>query len=252
MRINQICHSTFLVGAVVMSLVFWSCSDSPTEPSGGQLSMTSMYTANAFPASVPKVSGSVPSAVAVDSVTISRVRFVLRDIEFKSETDSVNLRTNPVVLELNLLSNLQDVGVTNVPYGTFDEVEFDVHRIDSSDLQGLSSSETTQFAHFLAGERYSIIIDGTVYQSGGTGNIFQFRSKIDAQQKYQLTTPLVVSEAFPAANVTLAVSSAGWFKNSTGVLLDPTDINNQSLIDENLKASIRVFKDDDRDGSEDQ
>jgi len=213
--------------------------------------MTSLYTVNVLPAAAPKMASSSFDLMAVDSISISRVRFVLRDIEFKSTTDSVKLRTKPVVLELNIDRTLQDVGVTNVPYGTYQEVEFDVHRVDSSDLDGMSPTETAPFSEFLAGERYSIIINGTVYSNGDTGHVFQFQSKIDAQQKYDLTTPLVISGTSTSANVTLVISSAGWFKNPSGVLLDPSDANNESMIDENLKASIRVFKDDNRDGLED-
>lgn len=240
-----------LIATVTTTLFLWSCADSPTEPTGGQLSMTSFYTVTAPPAATSRLAASSVSGLAVDSISISRARFVLRDIEVKSTTDSVKLRTQPLVLELNLGSTLQDVGVTNVPFGTYQRVEFDVHRVDSSDLNGMSTSETAPFADFLGGERYSIIIDGTVYSNGDTGRVFQFQSKVDAKQKYDLTTPIVISGTSTSANVTLVINSAGWFKNSSGVVLDPSDVNNESMIGENLKASIRVFKDDNKDGIED-
>ncbi len=48
---------------------------------------------------------------------------------------------------------LQNVAVVNVPFRTYRRVEFDIHRIESSDLAGLPASERTRFADFLAGER---------------------------------------------------------------------------------------------------
>ena len=85
----------------------------------------------------------------------------------------------------------------------------------------------------------------------GVGQPFVFRSKIDARQKIDMVPELGVSETSPVANVTLLLSSANWFRNPGGVLLDPSNTENESPISENLKNSIRVFKDNNKDGSKD-
>lgn len=237
--------------ALIAVLSLWGCSDDPAGPSGPQISMTSHYREAAWSSAAPKAPASPRGPMAVDSLRITRARFVLRDVEFKSLTDTADLRTKPFVMEFSVAGEVRFVGGVTVPPGVYDEVEYDVHRVDSSDLEGLSSAETALFADFLADERYSIIVDGVVYRDGDTGSLFRFRSKIDAQQKHVLTIPLIVSEANRERNVTLAVSSYGWFRNSGGALLDPADPVDQSVIDENLKSSIRVYKDDNRDGAAD-
>ncbi len=238
---------TAFSGALVTLLAALAngCNDSSTEPvTTGQISLSSKYST----AAVLKTS-IFPSAV--DSIKITRARFVMKKIELETASDSAEFKTSPLVIELNLTGSVQTVGVANVPFGTYRELEFKVHRIDSSNISGLSSVEKASFADFLAGERYSIIIEGIVYTDGGTGQAFVFRSKVDAEQEYDLNPPLVVSEANPTANVTMVVSSFGWFRGSGGTLLDPTDSRNESQIGENLKESINVYKDDDRNGEKD-
>ena len=125
-----------------------------------------------------------------------------------------------------------------------------MHRIDSAEVATLPLADQAQFQDFLAGSRYSIIIDGTVYKTGLAPQTFTFRSQDDAKQRIDLVPALVVAEGSTNVNATMLVSSADWFKSGS-VLLDPTDPNNASVISNNLKASIRVFKDNNKDGSKD-
>ncbi len=155
-----------------------------------------------------------------------------------------------MILDVNLASAMQTINVSDVPLADYVRIEFDVHRTESTEVMLLSPAEQAAFADFLAGERYSIIIEGTVYRTPQSDTTFVFRSKIDAQQKYEFVPPLSIQEATPMANVTMLLSSGSWFAGPAG-LLDPTDIANQSLIDENLKTSIRIFKDNNKDGSKD-
>ncbi len=245
MQRRQIIQMLLGVFTTVLIAVAYGCKDSSTQPvSSGQISLSTRYSAS----SLVKVSA---TSSAVDSIRITRARFVLKKIEFETSSDSTEFKTSPLVIELDLTGSVQIIGVANVPFGTYEEIEFKVHRIDSSNISGLSAIEKASFADFLVAERYSIIIEGIVYKNGGAGQAFVFRSKVDAEQEYDLNPHLVVSEANPAANVTMVVNSFGWFRGSGGILLDPTDSGNESLIGENLKASIKVYKDDDRNGERD-
>lgn len=94
---------------------------------------------------------------AIDSLRITRARFVLRDIKYKTRSDSSHFRAAPFVLELNLSSAIQDISVAEVPFGTYRRIEFDVHRINTNDVGSLPAFEQAQFQDFLAGDRYSII-----------------------------------------------------------------------------------------------
>ena len=246
-------HSSFLilllVNVTILALVADGCN-SPTQATSGLVSMTSIYTASAFPVALSKF-GSGSSLLTVDSIKITRARFVLKEIKLKTSTDSANFKDKSFVLALGLNGVMQDIAVAGVPFGTYRKIEFKVHRVDSSDIRGLFPAETAQFADFLSGEKYSIIIEGVLYKDGQSGQAFTYRSKIDAVQKYDLMPELVVSESNPNVNVTMKISSFNWFKNSSGVLLDPSDTNNEGQIDENLKNAIKLYKDNDRDGNVD-
>ena len=232
-----------------LSILVTGCSKNTDPSTTGTLSLSSVYTTAVV---TPKFGFSKSDGtMAVDSVRISRARFVLRDIKFKSSVDSLTFKSAALILELNLGGTMQNVGVKDVPNGTYSRIEFDVHRVESTEVALLPVAERTLFADFLAGQRYSIIIDGTVYKTGLAPQAFTYRSKVDAKQKIDMAPAVTISEGSTTANSTMVISSANWFKNQTGILVDPTDPNSEGVIDENLKITIKVFKDNNKDGSKD-
>lgn len=218
---------------VAMSGLFVSCSDDDPASAAtqGTLSLRSEYTTQVL----AKSSG----ISAVDSIKIIRARFSFRDIKFKNVfEDSLNFRTAPFILELNLTGTAQTIAVAEVPFGSYKRIEFEVHRLENSSIAG--RTDTMQFSDFLKDERYSVIINGIMY-SGGKDSAFTYRSKIDAKQKLDIVPDLVISNESASVNTTLQISSAGWFRFNSQ-LLDPSDRNNEGKIDENIKASIKLKK----------
>ena len=245
---KQSLFGVFIFG-ITLSLTWMGCSKSTDPSTSGTLSLTSVYTKSVV---APKSGLSKSSGMmAVDSVVISRARFVLRDIKFKSTSDSLTFKSEPLIVELNLSGSMQNVSVKDVPFGTYSRIEFDVHRVESTEVALLPLAERAAFADFLASQRYSIVINGTVYKTGVAPQAFTYRSKVDAKQKIDLSPALVVSASSIAANSTMLISSANWFTNSIGALVDPVDPNSEGVIDENLKNTIKVFKDNNKDGSKD-
>lgn len=241
---------TIITFVVLLSVLSMAGCESSTDPvTQGQISMTAKYSSGPAPQTSIGFAAKLGGTAAVDSIRIDRARFVLRDIKFKTQADSTNFRTNPFVLELNLAGSAQDISIAEVPFGTYRRIEFDVHRVESTLVNTLPVAERAQFQEFLAGDRYSIIINGRTY-TAGQAQTFTFRSRINAKQKIDLMPELVVSAGSSAVNATLLLSSADWFKSS-GVLLDPADPKNENTISDNLRASIRVFKDNNKDGSKD-
>ena len=50
----------------------------------------------------------------------------------------------------------------------------------------------------------------------------------------------------------MLINKLMWFKNGGGVEIDPRDSGNENTIDDNLRNSFKnVFKDDDRNGVDD-
>ncbi|MCK9209969.1 MAG: hypothetical protein M0P61_03935 [Ignavibacteriaceae bacterium] len=248
-----------LFPAMIMLITIFmiaACKDSTTEPiTTGQINMMAKYSPSDSPSGmfsmiVPTENAAEPGAI--DSLQITRARFVLRDIKFKTQSDSSNFRSAPFVLELNLSSAIQDISVAGVPFGTYRRIEFDVHRINKNDVSPLPVSEQLQFQDFLNGESdgYSIIVSGTTY-TGGQGSAFTFRSIVNVKQKIDLVPEIVISQPSPAVNAMMLISSGRWFKSSSGVLLDPSDPQNENTISDNLRASIKVFKDNNKDGDKD-
>ena len=216
-------------------LLFNACKkddSSPLEtPIKGTISLNSSYTTSA-------IIGKLSSVTGVDSVIISRARFVIKDLKFKSATeDSLNFKTAAFVLDLNLNGTEQNIAISEAPYGSYKRIEFDVHRIEAKTITG--RTDTAQFADFLKDEKYSVIISGTV-RLNGKDSAFTYRSKIDAKQKIDINPPLTISKDTANVNTTLRISSANWFRNKSGVFVDPNDKNNEGIIDENIKISIKL------------
>ena len=240
--------------SAVLALVcaMTGCNNSPTASNGGRISLS----VRNFSTPAGVMLAKVASPMAVDSIVVTRARLVVSSIDFEggndqSDDDDMEFMSSPVVVELSMTDTVKSIAVANIPNGSYSEIEIEISTVSDSDLAALSPADLAPFADFIAGPRYSIIIEGMVYQNGMAGQPFVFNSAIYAEQEYDLNPPLVVSADNPVANVTLAIYSAGWFVGPNGALLDPNDPANKTVIERNLKQSITMYEDDDRDGDDD-
>jgi hypothetical protein len=249
----------FIILFLSLSVLYIGCAKedekTPTGTDGttktGKLSFSTKYTQT----SLGKMS-STSKISAIDSIKITRARFLLRKIKFVSSIeDSLDFISDPTVIELNLVGTVNTIGVKDIPFGTYKRIEFRVHKLDSAEA-GQRKSDPT-FKDFITlkdnriDETYSIIIEGKIFQAG-SGTSFIFKSRVNEKQRYDLNPSLVLSENTQEVNVTLIVSSAKWFLAKDGkTLLDPTDKNNENEISDNLKTSIKPVKDNDKDGKGD-
>ncbi|MDB4898193.1 MAG: hypothetical protein JWN53_1, partial [Gemmatimonadetes bacterium] len=85
------------------------------------------------------------------------------------------------------------------------------------------------------------------------GTAFTYKGAPRAEFERAFNPPLVV-DATPL-NVTVGVDLDTWFKSSSGALIDPSTANaggaNAGVVAENIKRSFRAFRDDDRNGHDD-
>ncbi len=231
--------------------VFLGCDDDNAvgPATGGKISLSTKYTSSQ---ALPKMGSTfLPGVSAVDSIEITRARFLLRNIRFDSALeDSLDFRSDPLVLELDLGGSVTTVGVVDAPLGTYKRIRFKVHRLDSSDLADQGLVNSPEFQDFMQDERYSIIIKGMMFAPQGS-TPFEFRSRDDEEQRYDLDPPLVLDSGGQVVNVTLVINSENWFRAANGNLLDPTKPSNENQISDNLKASIDPERDDDKDGEAD-
>ncbi len=243
-----------------LAMVPVACGDDATGPGTAAPSISLSVS---IPASAP--TPAITSGISFDRVfmdgastlTLTRVAMVLRDVELEQEfgecddlpdmieDDCEEFETGPFLLELPMDETVQTVfAISDVPLGTYDELEFKVHKPEDA-VEG-DTSFLTLNPDFVD---VSIRVEGDF-----DGTPFVYESDLNAEQEAQLNPPLVVTDG-TSLNITFSVDVATWFRAADGSLIDPATANkgelNEGIVEENIKASIDIFEDDDKDGSSD-
>lgn len=236
---------------IIAALVLAGCGDSTGPATGTGVSLT--FASDATGAAAP-VGGPLraPITDGTNTLIITSVQVVLREIELKTvETQDCDVipepagcesfRTDPVLVSLPVDGTTsQEVAIT-IPAGTYDEIEFDIHKVSDADGAFLTAHPTF--------DQKSIVVEGTY-----NGNAFTFETNLTQEQKFALVPNLVVGDASPATNVTIRFDISTWFRDQQGNLFNPgtasTGEPNESVAEENIKNSIKAFEDRDRDGDD--
>ena len=156
------------------------------------------------------------------------------------DDDRCEFEGGPFLVDLsggNLVGGVHAVAGFAAPAGTYDDVKLRVHTITTAQAAG----DTAMQAMVDAGA--AVLVDGSV-----AGTPFTFSAPLEATQKR--AGPIVVDPS-TGVNVTLEVDPSGWFKAADGSLLDPGAPAARDAILENMLASLRLIKDDDHDGQDD-
>jgi|WetSurSiteA1Bulk_404760.scaffolds.fasta_scaffold17841_2 hypothetical protein len=220
--------SALILSIAVMAGSFYGCNDSSTNTTRpDNLSFGYMSTAD--------------TTDNAGNLVLDTVKILLKDIKLNvaNSSDSTNFKTGPYVLYLNLNSSVNIIGSAYIPAGTYDKIQFEVHK--------LNDNETPPDPEFSdANGRYSVIAKGTY-----NGTYFKFKSDKSAKQKLNFPNALTVSEN-GNSNITLKVHPYSWFIDGNNGFMDPNAAGNQDKIDknikENIKANFKAFKDDDKNG----
>lgn len=229
--------------AALFALSIAGCSNSTDPVTSGTITLSSKYDT--------RVLGKDAFLAGIDSIKITKATYLLREIKFKTQNDSTEgiYKTTPLVLELNLNGTVQTIQGLTVPFGTYNRLEFDIHKAEAADTTAMTADQRAKIRPFFDGtNRYSIIIEGRTY-TGGAATNFVYKSSLNVKQKIDLQTPIAVVENNPDFAVTMKISSYGWFLSGNN-FLDPATAN-KSAIDNNIRASIKAFKDSNKDGSAD-
>ncbi len=196
-------------------------------------------------------------ATAANTLVITSAELVLREIELKradvtdcdllGENDDgcEKFATGPVLVSIPVDGSVSEEFALAIPAGSYDEIEFDIHKVSSGDPA--DAQLLVQHPDF---EDLSIRVVGTF-----DGQDFVFETDLDVEQELNLFPPLVIGESI-STNITIAVGLDSWFLDATGQTVNPGTGNkgevNESLIKENIKNSIEAFEDNDRDGDDDR
>ena len=191
----------------------------------------------------PDATTALNKSQVAGSVSITSARIAIHEIEFENEVeDSLDFELEePFVRDLAADTSLHTVAMLQVPFGMYKELSVKVKRLEKSDGAVFDQNPELQ--------NLSIRVEG--FLDNDTSKTFVFTSDLDAKQKQKFNPPLIIDSTRTTTNVVLAIDLSHWFVDSAGNPLDPTLPENKSLIENNIKASFKVFKDDDDDGRED-
>lgn len=255
----------------VLVLIPAACGDDdPTGPGGGGTGSTAVTLSVGLPAAAP--SAAITSGLSFDievveggrTLVFDRVSLVVRNIKLESELSDcpgsesssddgcVEFDAGPIIIDLPMDGLApQQILVTNLPDGTYDEFRFKVHKPENNTPEDLAWIDDGHQEF----DGVSILATGTF--DDGTGAVFfTFTTDLNREQRKQVTPFTVDAEANMDVipNVTLTVDVSKWFRDADG-LFNPDSANkgnlNENLVKDNIEASIEVFRDDDKDGVSD-
>ena len=244
-------RATFL-GALFAAAIVAACnSGTDLELKGVAVSFATRSPATVIPAPAPALlAGALDDTIisGSDILIITSVQMVLREIELEAvevadcdvepePAGCQDVELGPVVVDLPLAPGAAQRFGVNVPPGTYDEIEFDIHKVSSGDPVDPTLVDK------------SIRVTGTF-----NGSLFTFESDVNVEQELTLQPPLVIDDMTTSTNLTIFVNLDAWFRASDGSLVDPASANkggaNENLVRDNIINSIRAFEDEDRDGGE--
>jgi hypothetical protein len=243
-----------LLFSIVTLVIASACADT-TGPEDGTMLTLSLVTPAPPAAPAPGLYPVVTQSDGSNTLEFTRVALVMREIELELasgdgcddtgeiDDDCEEFEAGPLLLELPLDGSVSHVVSIEIPPGTYDEIEFDIHKAELPEDQAFLA----QFPEF---EGVSIRVEGT-----WNGEAFVFLQDLDEEQEIELNTPLVIGEGSDANNLTLEMDIGTWFLGDGGLLVDPRTANdggeNEGLVENNIKQSIEAFEDDDEDGEDD-
>ncbi|MBD3239649.1 MAG: hypothetical protein GF331_03620 [Chitinivibrionales bacterium] len=171
-------------------------------------------------------------ATAVSQVTITAVRIVVREVEFRSATaDSLTSEhESPYLLDL-------DLGGQSTVFDTLMVVNGSVYDSAEVDIGPLTIEDSALYAANPSMRDISVWVHG--YLNGTPDSIFTFTSALWAEQALAFSTPLDLSQP-GSTSVLFTIRAGSWFIDATGAPLDPRVSDNRSLIEDNIESSFDV------------
>lgn len=227
---------------LMLSFMIMACEKDPVSSENGstRLTMKAQYVTSE---SGKKATGSLNHALAVEAITITRARFLIRNVNFRSvPEDSTEFVSDPYIIDLRLDGQPNTIAIGDIPADTYDRIDFRVHRLDDDDPRDLAYFQHPDFQDFVSDDRYSIIIEGTVQEGNDSSESFVFRSRDNEKQRHFLNPYLVVDESLNQITVVFEFNGTNWFVSEDGILLDPRDESYENEISENLKESIEIIE----------
>lgn len=251
MRSNYLVRAISCAAVVVMA----ACSDaSGPERRAVSLSFSSQAAASAAAGDrAPNLDITV--TVGANTVVITKAQLVIRKLELKQAVtttcpdddsaddpsdDCEEIKLGPILVDLPLTATATTQITASIPEGTYREIEFKIHKPTSTPADAALVAANPTMANS------SIRVEGTY-----NGEPFVFTSTITEKMELEFDEPIVITA--DNQNVTIQVDISSWFVVN-GVVIDPRTANpgqpNAQEVTANIRASMRGFEDEDRDGED--
>lgn len=275
-----------LAAAVALTGLLAACSDGSAPTARSQV----RFNLATGPATGLALLSSDTFAVDPDTLVVDSVKLVLRSIKFQRvnedacdnedgdqtddhSTDTVShtltmasmhdggeddgddghadacesFNAGPYLLDLPLGPEVVKAFTVAVDTGTFDQVRFKIHKPDEDSADAKDAAFLAAHPDF---NKVSIRVVGTF-----NGAPFAFTTDLSARERMALVPPLVVAGSMQNVDVTIKVDISHWFSSASGGLVDPASAlkgqPNEDLVKDNIRNSFRAFRDDNRDGEDD-
>jgi len=162
------------------------------------------------------------------------------DDESGKDDGECEIEAGPFLVELagaDLTAGVHAVAGIDLPAGTYEELRFKIGPV--------SVAPAGSSAGFAA-----MVTDGASIEVEGTdgGVAFVFKTAMSVSQKREGS---IVVDPTTGTNVTLDFDPSRWFQAADGTKLAPGSASAAAAIEANIRASIRLVHDDDRDGHDD-
>jgi hypothetical protein len=241
---------------VVMVGLLAGCDDAtgPGVPTGTEAVSLSFGLSGGSASPAPSLfAGELQLSDGTNTLVVQSAELVLREVEFErvetagcdsgpGDADCEEFEVGPFIVSLPLDGSVSQNITAQVEPGTYDEIEFDIHKPEdttAADLDFIAANPN--FADI------SIRVTGTF-----NGQSFLYTSDLNEEQEIELTSPLTVTADAGPVNVTLEMDLSTWFASAGSMLIDPRTANkgepNEGLVEDNIRISIEGFRDDDHDG----
>jgi hypothetical protein len=206
--------------------------------------------------SVMGAPGQLVVTLGSDEIVIDQVGIVLRKIRLdgaptascpedaEGDSQCAGIWLGPVVYDLPLGVGAEQTVTAPMPVGTYARIKFQIHKPSNANGDADLVADHPEFANT------SIRVTGT-----HNGSPFTFATDLTEVEDVRFPEPVEVV-AGVAVGVTLHVDVSGWFANAGGNgLVDPSQANDggpfESLVEQQIRASFRAFRDGDLDGAAD-
>jgi hypothetical protein len=251
-----------LMSTIVLAIAFGLSGGCSTGSSGTvQLSVAVNPPNIVAPKSPAMLSGMVVSA-GNDTLLITDAAIVLKKIELEGRSAMCDedgdgdidekrdgceeLRAGPMLVSLPLAPGAVPAVTVPVAAGTYGAVEFRIHVPNGGD----AADQAFRAAHPDFANA-SIRVVGTF-----NGQPFVFVSSRSAKEEIDLDPPLLIAAGTTTATLTLHIDLSAWFRTRSGALIPPATANaggpNEDIVNDNIRGSMRAFKDRDLDGVDDE